>query len=342
MNKIIINGREVEFVDGERIIDAAVKAGIEIPLLCYSEKTLCGGKCMVCAVKNIDRNSFIPACTSICFPGMDLDTASAEVQTFRKAALELLLSEHQGSCEAPCVPACPQNIDFPAFFLTLKNGNNITEFTFNPEMCDECGGKCEKACRRGRIDSTVSIRELIRNACTFSPKENHDNGYVSQSTNKYKHHIGKLSREEIIEYFFISLPSDSHETSESINFTLFSELQKEAGRCLQCSCSARNNCILRNLASDMNAKQNRFRDEQPELMLPKRAGLITFYPGKCIRCHRCVELGKTLKPGKGPVMIGRGKTTTVDSPLNISLESAFSGFEEQFIDECPTGALSKS
>ncbi|MBF0543079.1 MAG: (2Fe-2S)-binding protein [Candidatus Riflebacteria bacterium] len=328
MNRILLDGKEVEFSEGQRILEVAAKIGVEIPVLCYSPTTQCGGRCMVCAVLNLGNNSFVPACTTRCVREMNLNVSSPEVQTFRKNAIELLLSEHQGACEAPCRLVCPQYIDFPNFLSNLKSKFAPIDCEFNPEICEKCGGRCEKACRRGRLDKAIKIVELLR------IKGTRISGKVEPIQSEYQHYPGQFSREQIIDYFIDS-------KNENSKIKSLSEIETEAARCLQCSCSSKQKCFLRNLATRLGASQEKFRNEETELPRPVRTDSIIFYPGKCIKCHRCIELGKRLKPGAGPVMCGRGKYSIVDAPINSSFQSAFAGFENQFVEECPTGALTK-
>jgi predicted molibdopterin-dependent oxidoreductase YjgC len=281
---------------------------------------------MLCAVQDLKGGNFLPACTTQAQPGMNIDTGSHEVKQFRKAAIEILLSEHRGDCEAPCRLVCPQYLNIPDFLLNLSRAGDCVEFAFNPSICEICGGRCEKACRRGRYDQPISIRDLLKGyGCKdTSIKEN-----PGQVKKNYQHHFGKISKEEIQTLYFAGPTDVKYQNPQ----------HKEAQRCLQCACSAQYNCQLRKAAFKVQARQHHFAAPNESRFKPIFAEKIIYFPDKCIRCNRCVELGKQLKPGNGPVMTGRGPKSVVSSSLNQNFAQAFAGFEEDFINECPTGAL---
>ncbi|MHC4521004.1 MAG: 2Fe-2S iron-sulfur cluster-binding protein, partial [Planctomycetota bacterium] len=102
MPKITIDDREVE-VDAEAtILDAAEKLGIEIPTMCYLRGHEPTTSCMVCVVKVAGVNGLVPACGTPVSDGMQVENDSEEVREARRAALELLLSDHVGDCMGPC------------------------------------------------------------------------------------------------------------------------------------------------------------------------------------------------------------------------------------------------
>ena len=87
-----------------------------------------------------------------------------EAAKSRKEALELLLSDHVGDCEAPCVPSCPANMNIPLMNRLIAEGKFdeslkvVKETIALPLILGYiCPAPCEKACRRGQIDDPVSI-----------------------------------------------------------------------------------------------------------------------------------------------------------------------------------------
>jgi NADH dehydrogenase/NADH:ubiquinone oxidoreductase subunit G len=102
MMRIKINNREIDVAEGEKLIEAARRNGIEIPALCYAEGYRHQSSCMVCVVKNLTSGQIIPSCTTVVAEGMDIDTESDEVKALRTMSLELLLSDHIAVCKPPC------------------------------------------------------------------------------------------------------------------------------------------------------------------------------------------------------------------------------------------------
>jgi predicted molibdopterin-dependent oxidoreductase YjgC len=324
MKNFEINNLKIDFIEGETVLAAAGKAGISIPALCYSPLTGCGGKCMVCAVKDKASGRYLPACITLCREGMCLDAESVEVMAFRRRAVELLLSEHRGDCEAPCRIVCPQQLDIPSFMAAIVAGQ--VDFDYDAKICSDCGGRCEKACRRGRLDRPVRIRALLNQL-----GEEKKMAAVPAPDRRYRHLFGKIDAALIKSlYPAAQLVADQN---------LLTVAQIEALRCLQCACAAADDCSLRRVATACEAKQHYFGSEKQTVPVLHLSEKIAFDSGKCIRCCRCVELGFRLKPGVGPVMTGRGGESTPAPPLGLDFAAAFAGHEREFVCECPTGAL---
>ena len=100
--KIRINNNEIEASQGEKIIEAAHRNGIEIPSLCYANGYTHQPSCMVCVVKNCTTGEVVPACATAVAEGMVIDAESEEMVELRRQSLELLLSDHIAVCRPPC------------------------------------------------------------------------------------------------------------------------------------------------------------------------------------------------------------------------------------------------
>jgi len=100
--KIKLNNQEIEVFDGEKLIEAAHRNGIEIPALCYAPGYKHEASCMVCVVKNCETGQIIPSCSTIVTDGMSIDSEGDEVKELRLQSLELLLSDHIAVCRPPC------------------------------------------------------------------------------------------------------------------------------------------------------------------------------------------------------------------------------------------------
>jgi len=91
--------------------------------------------------------------------GMVVLTASEEVRTARKMALELLLSDHAGECVAPCAAQCPAGLDIPGFVYGIATGDTrramevIADRLALPGSLGRiCPRLCERQCRRSDLD----------------------------------------------------------------------------------------------------------------------------------------------------------------------------------------------
>lgn len=167
MIKLKIDNVELFESEGTSVLKAAAKAGIVIPTMCFNESVPNHASCMVCAVKNNVSGEFFPSCEVKVIEGMDITTNSLELIEFRKDALELLLSDHLGDCEAPCRLSCPAFMDIPQMNRLIAQGNFckalqvIKEEIALPLILGYiCSAPCENACKRKQLEGSVSICEL--------------------------------------------------------------------------------------------------------------------------------------------------------------------------------------
>jgi len=169
MPKITIDNIAINVPEGTTILNAARSVGIDIPSMCYLEGCSNHPTCMVCMVKNNANQKMMPSCATKVTEGMDLASDDAEVFEARKEAIELLLSDHVGDCEAPCRVACPVYMDIPKMNRFIANGKFdealkvVKEEIALPGILGHvCSAPCEKVCRRKDIDQAVSICLLKR------------------------------------------------------------------------------------------------------------------------------------------------------------------------------------
>lgn len=93
MGELRIDGRRSTFEPGETLLDAARRAGVEIPTLCYDPRLAPGGSCRLCLVEVEGRAAPVPACAFPAAEGLAVRTESATLSAYRTRLLELTLSE---------------------------------------------------------------------------------------------------------------------------------------------------------------------------------------------------------------------------------------------------------
>lgn len=169
MINLKIDDIELSLPEGTSVLEAARSAGITIPSMCYLKGQGNHPSCMVCMVKDRKTGSLFPSCALNIAEGMDIVSNDEGVIQSRKEALELLMSDHVGDCEAPCSLACPANMDIPVMNRLLAEGKFrealgvVRETIAIPYILGYiCSAPCEKACRRKQIDNPVSICLLKR------------------------------------------------------------------------------------------------------------------------------------------------------------------------------------
>jgi ferredoxin len=171
MVKLKIDNREVQAGKGAVLINVIRGTGTEVPSMCYLEEMDHFTSCMVCLVKDRSNGKLVPSCSLKVEEGMDIVTMDEEIREARKTALDLMLSEHVGDCEAPCQVTCPAHMDIPLMNRLLARG----EFSEALKVVKKdialpgvlgriCPAPCEGACRRKPMDGAVSICLLKRYA----------------------------------------------------------------------------------------------------------------------------------------------------------------------------------
>ena len=148
---LTIDHVKVSVPEGTLVVDAAKKAGINIPVFCYHPKMEPVGMCRQCLVEigrpMMDRATgkpvldadgspkmqFMPkletACTNPVSEGMTVFTSSEKARTGQKEILELLLTSHPLDC-----PICDKGGECPLQNLTMKYGSDDSRFIFDEKQ----------------------------------------------------------------------------------------------------------------------------------------------------------------------------------------------------------------
>ncbi len=99
MISLTIDGIKVEVPDNTTVLEAARKAGIRIPTLCYLKGVNAIGACRMCLVDVLEGGRGLQAaCVLPAVNGMVVSTNSQTVQDARKVNLQLILSNHNKKC----------------------------------------------------------------------------------------------------------------------------------------------------------------------------------------------------------------------------------------------------
>ena len=98
MITIQVNSQPVEAREGETILEALRRAGIEVPTLCHMEGLTPSGACRMCVVEVAGARSLVPSCAYPVAEGMQIKTNSPRVMKARKTVIELLLADHPDDC----------------------------------------------------------------------------------------------------------------------------------------------------------------------------------------------------------------------------------------------------
>ena len=117
MINLKVNGIPVSVPKGSTILEAARKAGVEIPTLCFMKDKNEIGACRICVVEATGARGLVTACVYPVTEGMEVQTNTAKVQKARKTTLELILSTHDKKCLS-----CPRSTNCELQKLCLEYG----------------------------------------------------------------------------------------------------------------------------------------------------------------------------------------------------------------------------
>ena len=346
MIKLKIDNADYEVQEGLTVLDIARSAGIKIPTLCFNEKLPHFSSCMVCMVKDKKKGNFLPSCSALAQDGMDIDCSSDEVKSLRRKAIELLLSEHRAECEAPCKIVCPGGYNIPLMnrLLSAKNFEDafqlsVSQIKSSGLKCTDCPGYCENACRRRKVDTPVSIRNMqifisqqIKMESSVASQHN-----IEKSAKRFSSHIGKIEDDELKEWVkeCKNVVKRVREISDSDSAAMESE------SCMHCDCRAADNCRLRDIADEFSMKDPRGKlvNSTIQKKININTGLI-FENAKCIKCGLCVRLCEGSTDGPALCFINRGFVSIISEPLTDDFNDILKTKSKEVVDICPTGALS--
>ncbi len=113
----------------------------------------------------------------------------------------------------------------------------------------------------------------------------------------------------------------------------------EATRCIECGCSARFDCDLRQYASDYDASEKTLCGEKRNYAEDTRHPLIRIEADKCITCASCVRICSEVRGISALSFILRGFSTRIGPNFDDPLQDTGCDACGMCTDVCPTGAI---
>jgi formate dehydrogenase major subunit len=176
MNAIIrtvsfeLNGRVVEALPHETLIEVAGREGIEIPRLCYKEGLEAVGNCRSCMVEIDGERVLAPSCCRHPSQGMKVSTDSTRAVSAQKMVLELLLAdmpeaEYTRKNEVD-LWAEKLGVGKPRFVSTRRQPQidaTHAAITVNLDACIQCT-RCVRACRDEQVNDVIGLAFRGENA----------------------------------------------------------------------------------------------------------------------------------------------------------------------------------
>jgi len=96
--RLEVDGRVIEGLEGQTILEVCRDNGIEIPTLCYEPKLPGFGACRMCVVEVEGEANPPISCSRLAEPDMVVRTQTDELRRLRKTNLELIFSDHNAYC----------------------------------------------------------------------------------------------------------------------------------------------------------------------------------------------------------------------------------------------------
>lgn len=163
---ITIDNQNISVPEGTTILEAARKAGIEIPTLCFFKDINEIGDCRMCIVKVEGRRGFATSCIQKVEEGMIVKTNTPEIMEARHVMLDLIISNHDkdcltcsrmGNCELQSLASKfgIQTIEFKGERKELEIDNYSPSIVRNPNkciLCRRCIAVCKNIQKVGAID----------------------------------------------------------------------------------------------------------------------------------------------------------------------------------------------
>ena len=191
MVNLTIDNQKITVPKGTTILNAAKKAGIDIPTLCFLKDINEVGDCRMCIVEVEGRRGFATSCIQTVEEGMVVHTHTQNVLEARHVILDLIISNHakdcltctrSGNCELQALATKFNvlNIEFEGERTEHKIDDLSPSIVrdFNKcILCRRCVAACKNVQKIGAIDcinrgfesciSTVGDHSLNDVNCTF-------------------------------------------------------------------------------------------------------------------------------------------------------------------------------
>ena len=165
-----LNEQSVMGFEGESILNAAKRHGIDIPHLCYQEGLRADGNCRACVVEIKGERTLAPSCCRNVTPGLEVLSQSLRAKKSQEMVLELLLSD---------MPDQGHKWTDKGQHGELSDWSSKTNVTVRPELqalrreqpaydvshpamavnldaCIQCN-RCVRACREEQVNDVIGF-----------------------------------------------------------------------------------------------------------------------------------------------------------------------------------------
>jgi bidirectional [NiFe] hydrogenase diaphorase subunit len=154
---LMMDGRYVEALEGDTILQVARAHNVFLPTLCHLEGLEASGGCRLCLVEVKGIGRLLSSCTTVATNGMEVTTNSPRLVKYRRMIMDLLFSERNHVC-AVCVSNghCElqsmaqdlgvDHIGLPYRYPNLKVDSSHDRFRLDHNRCILCA-RCVRVCK---------------------------------------------------------------------------------------------------------------------------------------------------------------------------------------------------
>ena len=194
MPTLTVDGKQIEFKQGQTVIEAARNAGIDIPHFCWHPSLSISGNCRVCLVEIEKMPKLAIACSTYAADGMVVQTHSQKADEARNAVMEFILINHPLDC-----PICDEAGECKLQEYAYANGSGESRFEeikvrkdkrvqvgpyikFDGERCISCSRCIRFSDEIAKQNQLTFVQRGDHVTITTFPGESFDNPYTLNTT----------------------------------------------------------------------------------------------------------------------------------------------------------------
>jgi formate dehydrogenase major subunit len=170
-----LDGKAVEAMPGESILQAAQRSGVEIPHLCFKEGMRADGNCRACVVEIDGERTLAPSCCRAPVEGMKVKASSERAVKSQKMILEMLLADlpeqgykwHEDDANLPhgelSLWAEKAQVKVRPELKALRREQPKADLSHpamavNLDACIQCT-RCVRACREVQVNDVIGYAQ---------------------------------------------------------------------------------------------------------------------------------------------------------------------------------------
>lgn len=194
MPTLTVDGKLIEFKQGQTVIEAARDAGIEIPHFCWHPSLSISGNCRICLVEIEKMQKLAISCSTYASDGMIVHTQSEKTLQARNAVMEFILINHPLDC-----PICDEAGECKLQDYAYQHSKGESRFEeikvrkekrvqlgphikFDGDRCIMCSRCIRFSDEIARKNQLTFIQRGDKVTITTFPGESFDNPYTLNTT----------------------------------------------------------------------------------------------------------------------------------------------------------------